>query len=225
PQGATGATGQQGPQGATGPQGAPGANGSQILRGNGTPGTSLRSVGDYYIDNETSNLYGPKPANGWGNNPINLSGTANVAGTEWIDVTWDADQGWQKSFEHVVPNPVLNAVDVPSIQWLNDNGGVVLMYFRAAPGPNAPTEFWQWQIPSMINNYWDMDVRWSLVSATPNTVVVTAPSMNSHTPVDISNSQFRYVVIPPGQTISLQARGLSFDDLSFDQALDLIKNH
>ena len=53
--------------------------GSQILSGEGIPNASLGSVGDYYIDKTTMNLYGAKTREGWGT-PISLKGTQGQNG-------------------------------------------------------------------------------------------------------------------------------------------------
>jgi hypothetical protein len=56
--GATGLTGATGPSG--GPTGATGATGLQTLNGSGPPSTGLGVIGDFYIDTDTYELYGPK---------------------------------------------------------------------------------------------------------------------------------------------------------------------
>ena len=55
--------------------------GSQILSGNGMPTTSLGSVGDYYLNKTTMELYGPKTTEGWGN-AIVLKGTQGEKGKD-----------------------------------------------------------------------------------------------------------------------------------------------
>lgn len=82
PQGAPGAQGAQGP---AGPQGSPGANGTNgtngntVLSGSGAPAASLGSVGDFYIDTDFDDLYGPKTSSGWGG-PTSLKG---ADGSPW----------------------------------------------------------------------------------------------------------------------------------------------
>lgn len=46
-----------------GPDGMPGKS---VLSGNGAPGASLGSTGEFYIDITTKSIYGPKTASGWG---------------------------------------------------------------------------------------------------------------------------------------------------------------
>ena len=53
--------------------------GSQILSGNDVPTTLLGSVGDYYLNKTTMELYGPKTTEGWGN-AIGLKGAQGEKG-------------------------------------------------------------------------------------------------------------------------------------------------
>ena len=55
--------------------------GSQILSGNGIPATSLGSIGDYYLNKTTMELYGPKTSEGWGN-AIGLKGAQGEKGKD-----------------------------------------------------------------------------------------------------------------------------------------------
>ena len=79
------ATGPAGPQGSAGPQGTPGAPGtpgpagSQIFEGDSVPAAALGNVGDFYINELTDSLYGPKTLSGWGN-AISLQGTVGTQG-------------------------------------------------------------------------------------------------------------------------------------------------
>ena len=58
--------------------------GNQILSGNGMPTTSLGSVGDYYLNKTTMELYGPKTTEGWGN-AIGLKGAQGEKGKDGKD--------------------------------------------------------------------------------------------------------------------------------------------
>ena len=60
--------------------------GSQILSGNDVPTTSLGSVGDYYLNKTTMELYGPKTTEGWGN-AIGLKGAQGEKGKDGKDGT------------------------------------------------------------------------------------------------------------------------------------------
>lgn len=72
-------------KGATGATGATGAAGNTILSGTGIPAAGLGNVGDYYIDDSSYMLYGPKTAGGWGPaTPLQgPAGTANVQYSGW----------------------------------------------------------------------------------------------------------------------------------------------
>jgi hypothetical protein len=76
-----GGVGPQGPPGnpgAPGAPGAPGTNGKTILNGTGTPSLSLGTTDDYYLDNATEKLYGPKiasPSVNLSENNLNLFAT------------------------------------------------------------------------------------------------------------------------------------------------------
>lgn len=61
-----GSVGPEGVQGVEGKQGIPGTDGQMIHHGNGAPAVATGKVGDFYIDKQNSNLYGPKVATGWG---------------------------------------------------------------------------------------------------------------------------------------------------------------
>jgi hypothetical protein len=54
--------------------------GNTILNGNGVPAASLGNNGDYYVDNTTKNLYGPKTGNAWPAPPTSLIGPKGDAG-------------------------------------------------------------------------------------------------------------------------------------------------
>jgi hypothetical protein len=58
--GTAGTPGTPGAPGATGATGSAGAPGSQILSGSTTPASTTGNLGDYYFDNLTDSLYGPK---------------------------------------------------------------------------------------------------------------------------------------------------------------------
>jgi len=79
PQGIPGPQGNAGAQGASGAVGPAGQDGSTIYSGNGAPATSVGKNGDYYLDDNTGNLYGPKTASGWGT-PLSLKGSGSTQG-------------------------------------------------------------------------------------------------------------------------------------------------
>lgn len=61
--------------------GKDGVNGKGILSGAGAPAVSVGSVGDFYLDTNTQNLYGPKTSNGWGA-PVSLKGANGADGSK-----------------------------------------------------------------------------------------------------------------------------------------------
>ncbi|MCA5004538.1 hypothetical protein [Sphingobacterium bovistauri] len=67
-------------EGVVGPQGEDGVAGSKIYNGNTMPSTSIGVAGDYYFDTSSSDFYGPKSIDGWGN-PINLKGAIGATGS------------------------------------------------------------------------------------------------------------------------------------------------
>lgn len=58
-------------------KGTQGQAGSKILSGTVAP-TTQGNIGDWYIDMQNKNLYGPKTENGWGSG-ISLTGSNNIA--------------------------------------------------------------------------------------------------------------------------------------------------
>jgi len=78
PEGPQGPQGEQGPEGPIGPAGE---DGSMILAGTGAPSSDSGSVGDYYLDRDTAELYGPKSDQGWGT-PIILQGSDGKNGSQ-----------------------------------------------------------------------------------------------------------------------------------------------
>ena len=76
-QGEKGDTGLTGTQGVAGPQGA---NGSTWLNGSSAPVFGVGSVGDYYINKTTYDVY-TKTAPGWGSAVMNIKGATGPQGT------------------------------------------------------------------------------------------------------------------------------------------------
>lgn len=62
--------GPAGPKGEQGPVGPAGEDGSMMYADEGAPTDDIGKVGDYYLDQNTGGLYGPKTDEGWNNNPI-----------------------------------------------------------------------------------------------------------------------------------------------------------
>jgi hypothetical protein len=67
--------------GPEGQQGEPGEDGTRIYSGSQPPDNSIGNPGDFYLNTDTYDLYGPKTASGWGS-PINLQGPEGPAGQD-----------------------------------------------------------------------------------------------------------------------------------------------
>lgn len=78
PEGPEGPAGEQGPEGPVGPAGE---DGSMILAGTGAPSSDTGSIGDYYLDSDNAELYGPKEESGWGT-PLSLQGPPGADGED-----------------------------------------------------------------------------------------------------------------------------------------------
>ena len=61
-----------------------GKDGTAILSGNSTPALNVGNIGDYYFDQSSYKLYGPKKADGWGK-PVTLKGTDGEKGEKGND--------------------------------------------------------------------------------------------------------------------------------------------
>ena len=61
--------------GTSGPQGA---RGNSILNGVVAPDNTIGMVGDFYLNTENMNMYGPKTDSGWGE-PVDLVGNQELA--------------------------------------------------------------------------------------------------------------------------------------------------
>ena len=78
----TGVKGEQGEPGPKGDQGVPGpqgARGATVISGKGTPTAFTGEEGDFYLDLETYELFGPKKNDNWSGS-IKLQGPAGPAG-------------------------------------------------------------------------------------------------------------------------------------------------
>lgn len=75
---------EDGADGINGINGIDGINGKTILSGKGEPSTSLGTIGDFYLNLDNYNLYGPKSEQGWGN-PISLIGAKGDKGEDGKD--------------------------------------------------------------------------------------------------------------------------------------------
>ncbi len=84
-EGPQGPQGPQGPEGPEGPVGPAGENGSVMYSGQGAPSTDIGGNGDYYLNTDTGEMYGPKDDSGWGNPIIVLKGEDGQDGQDGQD--------------------------------------------------------------------------------------------------------------------------------------------
>lgn len=80
-----GPQGPLGPEGTQGPVGPAGEDGSVIYSDAGTPAGDIGDAGDYYLDQDTGELYGPKDSDGWGSPIIVLMGDDGQDGADGQD--------------------------------------------------------------------------------------------------------------------------------------------
>lgn len=83
-EGPAGPEGPQGPKGEQGVIGPAGEDGSVMYAGKGAPTGDIGKEGDYYLNNKTGELYGPKNDKGWGT-PISLKGPPGKDGQDGAD--------------------------------------------------------------------------------------------------------------------------------------------
>lgn len=81
-EGPTGSEGSEGPEGPEGPVGPAGEDGSMMYAGEGEPDSETGDLGDFYLDQETGELYGPKDEDGWGDPGIVLMGEDGADGED-----------------------------------------------------------------------------------------------------------------------------------------------
>jgi hypothetical protein len=77
--------GEDGPQGPEGPFGPAGDDGSMMYSGAGEPREVIGDIGDYYLNQDTGELHGPKSADGWDDPIIVLMGDNGKDGTQIYD--------------------------------------------------------------------------------------------------------------------------------------------
>jgi len=146
----------RGADGTQGPTGAAGKDGSIIYSGAGVPVATMGLNGDYYLDKNTGNLYGPKTGVGWGA-ALALKGTNGTNGTNGSNGTNGADgvngtngtngtNGSTTLSGNGVPSPGLGAVgdyylDKTSYQLYGPkavNGWGIALLLRGADGAQGP---------------------------------------------------------------------------------------
>lgn len=126
-----------------GTDGANGTNGSTILSGFGSPDSTRGVNGDFYIDQFTYNIYGPKANNQWGA-PASLKASANVMAFETTDAstfTWIYDgfddftsvnSAKLRMNRNTTFNDTTSVFTIPESAAIAARTGIVLVYVRLA---------------------------------------------------------------------------------------------
>lgn len=83
-EGPAGPQGEQGPIGLEGPIGPAGEDGSTMHAGEGEPAADIGKIGDFYLDTNAAEMYGPKTQDGWGV-PLSLQGPPGEDGEDGAD--------------------------------------------------------------------------------------------------------------------------------------------
>lgn len=202
-----GPPGADGEDGADGQDGQDGKDGSQIYAGNGAPDASLGVNGDYYLDQDNYNLYGPKTTNGWGT-PLNLQATTNVMYSSWLDINWNwIDTGSSK------------LMTIPESRITDDflDTGIVKMYVKWEYSDGDESLREAYALP-MIYSY-DHSLKYTAVRTTGSTpyypsdfagIGLSYIALHGE-PADVFDEdwQVRYVLIPGSQEIGSEAAGSS----------------
>ena len=73
-----------GPSGPSGTAGDDGEDGNTVLNDDGPPGSGDGSRGDFYIDTDSWEIYGPKTGSGWGSSGLYGDSECNTGcGLPW----------------------------------------------------------------------------------------------------------------------------------------------
>jgi hypothetical protein len=169
-----------------GADGQDGADGSQILSGTTAPAASLGTVGDFYLNTATFDLYGPKTVSDWGT-PINLQGNAEV-----IYSSWTAIDSWSTDFLRLkyqrFPDRILTPDQI-------ENAAIIVYHKRI-------TEFSGTIIKQMsyseINNDGSTDIYYG-AQVQGNGILLRIESFGRDITAEEylgPESEFRYVIIP-----------------------------
>lgn len=185
-------------QGPPGEDGQDGEDGSQIHSGSGAPDASLGSIGDYYLDEDSYDLYGPKTESGWGT-PINLKGTANVLYSSWIDIEWDSESAYGATME------------LPDSRITDEfmNTGIVKMYLKAKisssilvyPLPYIESEH---ELGFSFGDFNSQNVNFRGILL--RLAALDNQQIDQSTIDAFAEPQVRYVLIPGGTSLSTKAK-------------------
>jgi len=181
-------------------QGEEGEDGSQIHAGSGAPDASLGSVGDYYLDKDTYELYGPKTDSGWGT-PLNLKGTANVMYSAWFEAgSWTESSSDHYYFDEAAASVTQEIIDQ----------GTVLAYAKLdGDGSNVRP------LPATTIN--TNKILWGYHITGVGNIRFTATTVDGSSLSPLSTNEYRYVIIPGGTSVSSKAKKEKLKDMSYEE--------
>jgi len=139
PQGPQGIQGIQGEQGEQGEPGEPGENGKTILSGITAPSVGLGDIGDFYINTETNEIYGPKSGGGWGS-PTSLVGPEGPPGP---------------------PGPGGGTFQYEIGEWVSSEGGVVFHRWLSTTPEGSPSGSGTYQNYLIVSVEEEPTLKWS----------------------------------------------------------------
>jgi hypothetical protein len=215
---------QKGNQGAAGAPGAPGATGAQgatgntILSGDGTPSSTLGNNGDYYLEMDSSYIYGPKTPAGWGS-PVSLTGASGAAGasgggllvdtfsvntTDWT-TQGEAYAQNSNSFGYAYATQIYTRSNSNVTAGILDSG-MVLVYFTAAEGfvqnqwlplPYSIAEnFGNPQIPLQYNWSYQTSTNQIMLQFYLTPLDTTKNALPAVSTATIPNAKYKIIVVP-----------------------------
>lgn len=170
--------------------GSDGDDGSRIFSGEGPPDKNLGNEGDYYLDKESYDLYGPK-TDSWGT-PVTLQGppgddgNANIIYSDWLDISWN-----------IVDNPGIKMMSIEEpllTEDFIDGGGVIIMYIKI----DLEDGYVIYQIPHISGND-HLFFGFVNISGSRVELEFGVEAIDSSKPVaDYQHDQVRYILIPAG---------------------------
>jgi hypothetical protein len=200
-----GGRGEKGDPGNPGPTGAAGAAGSKILNGKANPSSTSGDVGDYYLNTNNGDFFGPKTASGWGM-PISLRGTANVISSQDINITWQQSGGGVLyNFSYSVPAPYLNAIGESSLSVMLNKGGAILGYM---------TDYYHYSLPYIVSDA--KPYMYFMRSGGSNSITVYVRRLDNTAIFGQTGllTKFRFVLVPAGVQISSSSgKNVGVEDL------------
>ncbi len=193
-------------KGLSGTNGTNGIDGNSILSDNGVPAASLGKDGDFYINTNTADLYGPKTSGSWGT-ATNLKGlkgdkgdpgTANVIYSNWFTPsTWAKDTVfgvWGFNYSVVEPKITQDILDKGAVIVYGKLNGYV-----ASVWPNNQVS--QMPISITYNAGTIMTDTWTGIGSLGAVKIRFVNNQNFYAAISTSSS-FRYVIIPGGVAVT-----------------------